>query len=96
MDSSVETLASIDTSVETTLETEVAEERTAEFDVPSEVAAEVIADVEMRLLTITIELRNEETWVDPTVVMLATAETPLDVLVSIDRLLEIWVWSPAT
>ena len=91
-DSRVETLTSSDRSVETTLETEVAEDRTAEFEVPSEVAAEVITDVETTLLITTSELRNEEIWVDATVVMLATAETPLDVLASADTLLEIMVW----
>lgn len=94
VDRRTETLVSIDTSAETTLDTEVAAERTDEIEVPFDVPAEVIVEVETTLLTITIELRNEEFWVDATVAMLATVETPDDVLVSTERLLETCVTSP--
>jgi hypothetical protein len=96
VDSKVETLASSDTSVETTLETDVTDDRTAEFDVPSDVPADVIAEVETAPLMRTTELRNVDVCVEASVARLATVDTPLDVLVSAERLLEICVWRPTT
>jgi len=93
VDSRVETLRSSDRLTETTLETEVVDDSTAELDVPSEVPADVIAEVEIRLLTITTELRNDEIWLEARVARLATLETPVEMLVSADLLLEIAVWS---
>lgn len=96
VDSTVETLTSSDKSAETTLDTDVADESTAEMEVPSDVAAEVIADVETTLLTTTMVLKNEDVWVDATVARLATLETPDDVLVSDETLLEMLVCSAVT
>lgn len=87
--SRVETLTSSDLAVDTTLDTDVAADSTAELDVPSEVAADVIADVEMVLLTTTSEERSEDIWVDATVAILATEDTPVEMLLSPEIIEEI-------
>lgn len=96
VDRSVETLVSRETSVETTLETEVTDDSTAEIEVPCEVTAEVMAEAETAPDTVATALSSDEFWVEARVAREAIVDTPLDVLVSAERLAEIWLWRPTT